>query len=128
METLNVLLKKCAVCFSGIVELDQIIGVLLKTEMAIGCIVAIILDNALPGTAEERGINKWRQMLDVKRDEIKSPVSIHIYDPISPRLWVDKNWLKYVPFLPYYPLDESVYMNDGAININLPNSAPQNVK
>ena len=72
--------------------------------MAVGCAVALILDNILPGTAEERGTTTWVQDEDgTIDDEGISGVSLHVYDPISPKLWMNKPWLKYVPFLPYYP-------------------------
>ena len=77
--------------------------VLLRTPMAIGCIVALILDNTLSGTAEERGINKWRQIGDVQPNKARSIASIHVYDPPFAKFWINKPWTRYVPFLPYYP-------------------------
>ena len=76
--------------------------------MAVGCIVALILDNALPGTPEERGIDSWGRLEDgAVGEQGKSTVSLHVYDPISSKLWMNKKWLKYVPFLPYYPNERS---------------------
>ncbi|EDV23956.1 uncharacterized protein TRIADDRAFT_26431, partial [Trichoplax adhaerens] len=42
-------------------ELDQIIVVLLSTNIAIGGLVALILDNVIPGTLEDRGMHIWHQ-------------------------------------------------------------------
>ena len=53
----------------GVTEIDQIVTVLLKTSMAVGCIVALILDNTIPGTIEERGLKTWRQPLGDESDE-----------------------------------------------------------
>ncbi|XP_018424226.1 PREDICTED: solute carrier family 23 member 2 [Nanorana parkeri] len=46
---------------TGIVGIDQILNVLLTTAMFVGGCTAFILDNTIPGTAEERGIKKWKQ-------------------------------------------------------------------
>ncbi|XP_063301361.1 solute carrier family 23 member 1 [Pelobates fuscus] len=50
---------------TGITEMDQILTVLLTTEMFVGGCIAFFLDNTLPGTQEERGIKKWKQGADV---------------------------------------------------------------
>ncbi|EDV23954.1 uncharacterized protein TRIADDRAFT_26265, partial [Trichoplax adhaerens] len=44
---------------TNVTELDQIIIVLLSTNIAVGGFVALILDNILPGTLEERGMHIW---------------------------------------------------------------------
>ncbi|KAJ8396930.1 hypothetical protein AAFF_G00012530 [Aldrovandia affinis] len=46
---------------SGIVEIDQVLNVLLTTAMFVGGSVAFVLDNTIPGTAEERGIRKLKR-------------------------------------------------------------------
>ena len=72
--------------------------------MAIGGGIAFLLDNIIPGTAEERGITKW-QMFEEKNDSPFSNVaSIHVYD--LPFGFANK-WkiAKYLPFLPYYQED-----------------------
>nr|XP_032805986.1 solute carrier family 23 member 1-like isoform X3 [Petromyzon marinus] len=49
---------------SGVVELDQVLTVLLTTEMFVGGCVAFVLDNTIPGarsgTQEERGLLQWK--------------------------------------------------------------------
>jgi len=47
------------------VELSQlwlanVINTLGQTGMAVGAFIALILDNTIPGTDEERGLNAWR--------------------------------------------------------------------
>uniref|UniRef100_H3CQD9 Solute carrier family 23 member 1 n=1 Tax=Tetraodon nigroviridis TaxID=99883 RepID=H3CQD9_TETNG len=43
----------------GVAELDQILTVLLSTEMFVGGFLAFCLDNTIPGTREERGLVHW---------------------------------------------------------------------
>uniref|UniRef100_A0A3Q2Q8C5 Solute carrier family 23 member 1 n=1 Tax=Fundulus heteroclitus TaxID=8078 RepID=A0A3Q2Q8C5_FUNHE len=44
---------------TGVAELDQILTVLLSTEMFVGGFLAFCLDNTIPGTREERGLVEW---------------------------------------------------------------------
>ncbi|CAF97330.1 unnamed protein product, partial [Tetraodon nigroviridis] len=44
---------------TGVAELDQILTVLLSTEMFVGGFLAFCLDNTIPGTREERGLVHW---------------------------------------------------------------------
>lgn len=46
---------------TGIAEIDQVLNVLLTTAMFVGGSVAFLLDNTIPGTAEERGLSKWKK-------------------------------------------------------------------
>jgi nucleobase transporter 1/2 len=43
------------------VWLGDIINTLGKTGMAVGAFCAMVLDNTIPGTAEERGLTAWGQ-------------------------------------------------------------------
>ncbi|KFO70454.1 Solute carrier family 23 member 1, partial [Cuculus canorus] len=45
---------------TGVPELDQILTVLLTTEMFVGGTIAFVLDNTIPGTQEERGLVQWK--------------------------------------------------------------------
>ena len=86
--------------------MNQIITVVLQTKMAVGSIVAAILDNVIPGTKEERGIDRW---LSLDNEESSTDIglsTIHVYDPVSTNLWKGKKWLRFIPFLPFYPSDE----------------------
>ena len=83
--------------------------------MAVGCIVALFLDNTIPGTTEERGLVAWRQHLGDDSDEQSvQTASIHVYDlPFGlnrfSTWWVSK----YIPFLPYYdPQDASTKQDE----------------
>lgn len=90
----------------GVVELNQIITVVLQTKMAVGSIVAAILDNSIPGTKKERGIDQWLSLGKEGSSRDSGLATIHVYDPISTNLWKGKKWLRFIPFLPYYPTDE----------------------
>ena len=99
---------------SGVSEIDQIISVLLRTSMAISGGIAFLLDNIIPGTAEERGIRKWR-MLERKGDgPACNAASIHVYDlPLG----FTNQWkiAKYLPFLPYYREDLEIDINEDRV-------------
>ena len=97
--------------FIGVDELDQIFTVLLKTSMAVGGIIACLLDNLIPGTPEERGIKKWRNL--AVGQTAKHVASIHVYDlPFG----IANKWKlsKFLPFLPYY--NESLTNPENAEN------------
>ncbi len=88
---------------SGSAEFDQIITVLLSTNMAVGGVTGFILDNLLPGTPKERGIVTWRSLFEEKGPGGKKVASIHTYDvPFISKYLNKSKFVKYVPFLPYY--------------------------
>ena len=69
--------------------------------MAVGCIVALILDNTIPGTIKERGLKAWRQHLGDDSDEFET-ASIKVYDlPFGLNRISNYKVAKYLPFLPY---------------------------
>ncbi|CAB3983632.1 solute carrier family 23 member 2-like isoform X1 [Paramuricea clavata] len=87
---------------TGVPEVNQIFTVLFGTSMVVGGMVALILDNILPGSDEDRGIIKWRSLMTEQRKGTMA--SIHVYDlPFG----ITSKWTfaKYIPFLPYYPED-----------------------
>jgi nucleobase transporter 1/2 len=43
------------------VWLSNILNTLGKTGMAVGAFVALLLDNTIPGSPEERGLTAWRK-------------------------------------------------------------------
>ena len=73
--------------------------------MAVGCIVALILDNTIPGTIEERGLKAWRQHLSDDSDEFQT-ASIKVYDlPFGLNRISKYKVAWYLPFLPYNGTD-----------------------
>jgi len=48
------------VLYTGDEEVDQIFNILLTTNIAVGGLLALILDNTIPGTKKERGLIGWK--------------------------------------------------------------------
>ena len=94
--------------YVSVLKVDQILTVLFKTSMAVGCIVALILDNTIPGTIEERGLKAWRKHLSDESDDQFQTASIKIYElPFGLSRISDYKVAKYLPFLPYNDEDRS---------------------
>uniref|UniRef100_A0A6Q2Y119 Solute carrier family 23 member 1 n=1 Tax=Esox lucius TaxID=8010 RepID=A0A6Q2Y119_ESOLU len=83
---------------TGVAELDQIITVLLTTEMFVGGFLAFALDNTIPGTKKERGLLDW------KADESGgSSVNMDSYDfPIGMSCVRKVSCLRYFPICPSF--------------------------
>ncbi|KAK3596633.1 hypothetical protein CHS0354_039811 [Potamilus streckersoni] len=89
---------------SGNDDIDQVITALLGNNMFMGCFSALVLDNVIPGTAEERGILLWRKskLDDTDLDE-NSHSSLKTYDfPIGMRFIRKWRWAKYIPVMPTF--------------------------
>ncbi|KAK3753040.1 hypothetical protein QZH41_008770 [Actinostola sp. cb2023] len=93
---------------TGVPEIDQIITVLCKTGMAVGGLIAFVLDNTIPGTVEERGLTVWRKISgDASGDGTEKYASFRIYDlPFGLNRLSSFKFAKYVPFIPHYPKKE----------------------
>ncbi|KAL9967255.1 hypothetical protein ACROYT_G025440 [Oculina patagonica] len=82
---------------TGEPKIDQIITVLLRTNMLVGGIAGFVLDNTIPGSREERGLAVWTS--EVTEDSSKA----RVYDlPFGLKRLSSYKFAKYVPFLPYY--------------------------
>jgi len=92
---------------TGSLAADQIITVFLSTNMAVGGITGFILDNLLPGTLEERGIKKWRDLFEDAETGVQTrSASIHTYDiPLVTKYLQRFKFVRYIPFLPYYEFE-----------------------
>ncbi|KAA8590365.1 hypothetical protein FQN60_014299, partial [Etheostoma spectabile] len=85
---------------TGIKELDQVIVVLFTTHMFIGGIFGFILDNTIPGTDKERGIQSWR---DKVQQEGRNFCDQSCYDiPFCNSVLKRFRCFQYLPFLPSY--------------------------
>ncbi|NXJ91111.1 S23A1 protein, partial [Corythaixoides concolor] len=85
---------------TGVSELDQILTVLLTTEMFVGGTVAFILDNTIPGTQEERGLVQWKAGA---HSDSTARGSLRSYDfPFGMSAVRRSRWLKYVPICPAF--------------------------
>lgn len=82
---------------TGVKELNQIIYVLLQTNMAIGGVTAAILDNMLPGSKQDRGLLAWNK---AGGEEEKSSATYDL--PYIQDFLNSKPWVRFIPFLPYH--------------------------
>ncbi|XP_019636192.1 PREDICTED: solute carrier family 23 member 2-like isoform X2 [Branchiostoma belcheri] len=85
-------------------ELDQIITVLLTTSMFVGGFFAFILDNTIPGTAEERGLLHWnREASGDTEMTLEQRKALKVYDlPFGMGLIRRSNCTRFVPFCPTF--------------------------
>uniref|UniRef100_A0A8C6KWJ9 Si:dkey-106n21.1 n=1 Tax=Nothobranchius furzeri TaxID=105023 RepID=A0A8C6KWJ9_NOTFU len=89
---------------TGIKELDQVIVVLFTTHMFIGGFFGFILDNTIPGTDKERGINSWK---DKVQGEKLNSCDLSCYDiPFCGSVFRRLAFFRYFPFLPSYKTPE----------------------
>ncbi|XP_041863889.1 solute carrier family 23 member 1 isoform X2 [Melanotaenia boesemani] len=80
---------------TGLAELDQILTVLLSTEMFVGGFLAFCLDNTIPGTQKERGLVEWRCPV--------SSSSSSTYDlPVGMGVVRRTRWLRRFPISPSF--------------------------
>ncbi|XP_077599524.1 solute carrier family 23 member 1 [Stigmatopora nigra] len=91
---------------TGIKELDQVIVVLFTTHMFIGGFFGFILDNTIPGTAEERGLSKWQHSVHQGRQVTCDQSCYNI--PFCDSIWKRSRFFRYLPFLPSYKTDQQV--------------------
>ncbi|NWU91130.1 S23A1 protein, partial [Upupa epops] len=85
---------------TGVPELDQILTVLLTTEMFVGGTIAFVLDNTIPGTQEERGLVQWKAGAHA---DSASRASLRSYDfPFGMSEVRKIQWLKHVPICPTF--------------------------
>ncbi|XP_074912531.1 solute carrier family 23 member 1 [Buteo buteo] len=85
---------------TGVPELDQILTVLLTTEMFVGGTIAFILDNTIPGTQEERGLVQWKAGA---HSDSTARASLRSYDfPFGMSVVRRSRWLKRVPICPVF--------------------------
>ncbi|NXS97141.1 S23A1 protein, partial [Jacana jacana] len=85
---------------TGVPELDQILTVLLTTEMFVGGTIAFLLDNTIPGTAEERGLVQWKAGA---HSDSAASTSLRSYDfPFGMGAVRRNRWMKRVPICPVF--------------------------
>ncbi|XP_078312909.1 solute carrier family 23 member 2-like [Crassostrea virginica] len=62
---------------TGSDELDQVIRVLFGTAFFAGGFIGFVLDNLIPGTKHERGVDRW---LNISDDATQHPEAHRVYD------------------------------------------------
>uniref|UniRef100_A0A8D3D6Y5 Solute carrier family 23 member 1 n=1 Tax=Scophthalmus maximus TaxID=52904 RepID=A0A8D3D6Y5_SCOMX len=81
-------------------ELDQILTVLLSTEMFVGGFLAFCLDNTIPGSRQERGLVEWRSF---SSSSSSSSSTFSSYDlPVGMGLIRRIRWLRRFPISPSF--------------------------
>uniref|UniRef100_UPI0035901EB7 solute carrier family 23 member 1-like n=1 Tax=Myxine glutinosa TaxID=7769 RepID=UPI0035901EB7 len=97
----NYIKLHCKSCIStGFVELDQVLFVLLTTEMFLGGCLAFLLDNTIPGTAEERGLLNWRSY---GKEGGYTREDLSMYDfPMGMKYLHSLRWTRYLPVCPTF--------------------------
>ncbi|XP_036443568.1 solute carrier family 23 member 1 isoform X1 [Colossoma macropomum] len=84
---------------TGMPELDQILTVLLTTEMFVGGFLAFLLDNTIPGTRKERGLIEWK----AEDSFITAGVNSDTYNfPVGMGLVRRLGCLRYLPICPTF--------------------------
>ncbi|XP_036379775.1 solute carrier family 23 member 1 [Megalops cyprinoides] len=84
---------------TGVPELDQILTVLLTTEMFVGGFLAFLLDNTIPGTRKERGLLEWTAGLSSNTNS----VDMRTYDfPVGMSCVQRVRFLRYLPISPSF--------------------------
>lgn len=93
---------------TGNESLDSTLSVLLGTTILVGGIMGCFLDNLLPGTDEERGLNKWAKEMPLDTKEEKTKHSSDYDFPYGMKLLKRWEWTYHVPFLPTYKLKKRI--------------------
>ncbi|CAH1772530.1 unnamed protein product [Owenia fusiformis] len=91
---------------------DNILTVLMSTSMFVGGLVGFFLDNTIPGTTAERGLDGWKKLTEVKSDnEDKTKiggataVGLECYDfPFGMNIVRKMTCAKYNPTCPTFDL------------------------
>ncbi|XP_022128799.2 solute carrier family 23 member 2 [Pieris rapae] len=85
---------------TGVEALDAVLQVLLSTSILVGGVVGCFLDNLIPGTREERGLDKWAKEMSLEAAGSSGPDT---YDfPVGMSYIRRWNWTTYLPFMPTY--------------------------
>lgn len=92
----SVLAKNPGLIITGIPRLDQILTILMSTGMFMGGLTAFFLDNTVPGTLKERGIEKrtsYTHIEDFKNNDV--------YDlPFFMNYIRGWHWTQFIPLCP----------------------------
>ncbi|XP_036752827.2 solute carrier family 23 member 1 isoform X1 [Manis pentadactyla] len=107
---------------TGISEVDQILTVLLTTEMFVGGCLAFILDNTVPGSPEERGLTQWKAGAHANSE---MSAGLKSYDfPFGMSVVKRIAFLKYIPICPVFKGFSSRPKNQ----LPVPEDTPENIE
>nr|XP_040128114.1 solute carrier family 23 member 1 isoform X2 [Ictidomys tridecemlineatus] len=107
---------------TGVAEIDQILTVLLTTEMFVGGCLAFILDNTVPGSPEERGLIQWKAGAHANSE---TSASLKSYDfPIGMGTVKRIAFLKYIPVCPVF----KGFSSRSKTQSRVPEDIPENIE
>lgn len=105
------LIKYPDIIQTGSTIIDSVLTVLFSTTILVGGALGCFLDNIIPGSAKERGLEDWAKemeltvrTIDKKVDKMSSIKFVrNTFDfPFGMSLLKKWKWTSYVPFLPTY--------------------------
>ncbi|XP_033762503.1 solute carrier family 23 member 1-like [Pecten maximus] len=85
---------------TGNVYRDKVLMTLLSNPIICGGVLAVFLDNTVPGTARERGITAWQEPEKCGQSRTYSE-GLEMYAPLLPARWLSWRVMKYLPFCQY---------------------------
>ncbi|XP_077949701.1 solute carrier family 23 member 1 isoform X3 [Gasterosteus aculeatus] len=97
----NFITKNPDLLQTGVKEVDQVLRILLTTNMFVGGVLGFFLDNTIPGTKRERGLLAWDK--GDPEDSAHAAGTDQVYDlpfGITSRL-SSQSWVRHVPFCPW---------------------------
>ncbi|XP_077285299.1 solute carrier family 23 member 2 isoform X2 [Arctopsyche grandis] len=91
---------------TGIEILDAVLGVLLSTSILLGGVIGCLLDNLIPGSAEDRGLEAWGREMSLGNQETDDERNEYVPDtydfPLGMSYLLKTNWTSHIPFSPTY--------------------------
>ncbi|KAJ8039472.1 Solute carrier family 23 member 1 [Holothuria leucospilota] len=99
------LVKNPGAINTGVLILDQVLSVILGSNMFLGGLTACILDNLVRGTPEEKGLNWRKEMSGLTDDEAKEGAEdkTSYYDLPFGMKWIRRTyWTRYLPCSPTF--------------------------
>nr|XP_044637100.1 solute carrier family 23 member 1-like isoform X1 [Equus asinus] len=84
---------------TGILQLDQVILVLLTTDMFVGGFLGFLLDNTIPGSPQERGLLTWDQIHEESEETAKVSEVYSLPCGIGTK-FCTSSYTRYLPFWP----------------------------
>ncbi|XP_053698851.1 solute carrier family 23 member 2 [Sabethes cyaneus] len=81
---------------------DSTLSVLLSTSILVGGCLGCMLDNLIPGTAEERGLISWAKEMSLESTADNTIIISTFEFPCGMQTLKSWRWTRHIPFLPTY--------------------------
>ncbi|XP_047428964.1 solute carrier family 23 member 1-like isoform X1 [Mugil cephalus] len=85
---------------TGVKEVDQVLRILLTTNMFVGGFLGFVLDNTIPGTKRERGLLAWDKVHLEDSDNTFGTEEVYALPFGITSYLRSKSWVRYIPFCP----------------------------